>query len=88
MLAVTFDVHQIVDNINRTGNHAQKNKSNRDPQERFEDKKLSIEDDPGIDDYVFRPLARAHRAYQADQRFQRIVLSSGTRRNGIIPRHL
>lgn len=60
MLAIALDVNNTVNDViilNGT-----KGKTNCDPEEGIAVEKLTIKDNPGIDDSVFRPLFRAHRA--------------------------
>jgi len=60
MLAIFFDVRQIVEDIDRAGGQAKHEEAGQRAQEGERDEKLTVEHQRAEDESVFRPLARAH----------------------------
>lgn len=60
MLAVSFDVGDVVDDVDNAGDQAEQGKPAQSSQERGPLEKLFVEDKRKKDEGVLRPLARTH----------------------------
>ena len=60
MLAVCFDIRNIVDDVNDAGDQAEQGESAQGARKSRPVKKLFIEDERKKDESIFRPLARTH----------------------------
>jgi hypothetical protein len=67
MLAVGFDIGQVVEDINSAGDKAKQEESRNRPRERDELEQLLVEDQREKHKAVLRPLARAHGFEQGNE---------------------
>ncbi len=65
VLAVLFNIHQVIDEIDGAGNEAKKDKGSHRLGQQLWNEKLLIEDQGGEDEDVLGPLFGAHGFQQA-----------------------
>jgi hypothetical protein len=65
VLAILFNIHQIVHDIDTAGSQTETNRYNGRSQKEIWLEQLSVKDQRGIDDEVFCPLLDAHGSQQA-----------------------
>ena len=58
VLPVGFQVKDVVDRVCEPGNHAEDKKGCQNAQDRLSKKELTVKDETGENDQIFRPLTR------------------------------
>ncbi len=64
VLAVFFDIDQVVDEVGGAGNQAETDERHRGTQKERRLEQFAVEHQGGVDEAVFCPLARTHRLEQ------------------------